>query len=202
MHSVSRLSSLFLTVFSLVTFDDASAQGFYGVAPVASYGLPNNIGVYRPATGTIETCILAYNGAAVADASNSQINGAKNNREPSLGAVLSLLPTNPISVRVDSLRDFNAESELRINGELPECSGTFDSFTGHYDDIVEVDGVPYSLRFDLLDLAAAEFELTSFSSIPEKADLAYVLRGYNDSTSFRSTNSFLDDAERISKSLV
>jgi hypothetical protein len=70
-----------------------------------------------------------------------------------------------------------------------------------YQDTIQVGSIPHYIAFKLVDDINYDFELTDSSTITEKADIAFVLRGYNGTTRYNFPASFWADAQRALKDL-
>ena len=70
-----------------------------------------------------------------------------------------------------------------------------------YQDTIQVGSIPHYIAFKLVDDINYDFELTDSSTITEKADIAFVLRGYNGTTRYNFPASFRADAKRALKGL-
>ena len=168
-----------------------STQNYFGITPDIKYGLPNNIGVYSDETGLISSCLSLYDKGKQTPLNGNTYFGVS-------FEIKSLSP--PIITLIDS-RIFN-ESELKTSsGEAPYCSGTFESSTMIYQDTIQVGSIPHYIAFKLVDDINYDFELTDSSTITEKADIAFVLRGYNGTTRYNFPASFRADAKRALKGL-
>jgi hypothetical protein len=153
--------------------------------------LPNNIGAYSDETGIISSCILLYDKGKPITLGGQYY----------FGVAFEIKSLSPPTITLIDSRIFN-ESELKTSsGEAPYCSGAFESSTMIYQDTIQVGSIPHYIAFKLVDDINYDFELTDSSTITEKADIAFVLRGYNGTTRYNFPASFRADAKRALKRL-
>ena len=153
--------------------------------------MPNNIGAYSDETGIISSCLSLY------DKGKPITLGGQNY----FGVAFKIKSLQPPTITLIDSRIFN-ESELKTSsGEAPYCSGAFESSTMIYQDTIQVGSIPHYIAFKLVDDINYDFELTDSSTITEKADIAFVLRGYNGTTRYNFPASFRADAKRALKRL-
>lgn len=174
---MTKYLSGFLLFISLIQSGALLAQSYFGITPDGKYGLPNNIGQYVGETGKISTCI-----------------SVPNNGQP-LGVSFQIQLSNPPTIGLVESRPFNESKLKTAAGEEPACSGSFDSATLLYQDIIQIGAIPHYVAFKLIDETQAKFQLTDFLMITEEADIAFVLRGYNGTTKFSFPASFRGDAK-------
>jgi hypothetical protein len=168
-----------------------STQNYFGITPDIKYGLPNNIGVYSGETGLISSCLSLYDKGKPITLGDQYY----------FGVAFEIKSLSPPTITLIDSRIFN-ESELKTSsGEAPYCSGTFESSTMIYQDTIQVGSIPHYIAFKLVDDINYDFELTDSSTITEKADIAFVLRGYNGTTRYNFPASFRADAKRALKGL-
>ena len=168
-----------------------STQNYFGITPDIKYGLPNNIGVYSGETGLISSCLSLYDKGKPITLGGQYY----------FGVAFEIKSLSPPTITLIDSRIFN-ESELKTSsGEAPYCSGTFESSTMIYQDTIQVGSIPHYIAFKLVDDINYDFELTDSSTITEKADIAFVLRGYNGTTRYNFPASFRADAKRALKGL-
>jgi hypothetical protein len=166
-----------------------STQNYFGITPDKKYGLPNNIGAYSDETGIISSCLSLY------DKGKPITLGGQNY----FGVAFKIKSLQPPTITLIDSRIFN-ESELKTSsGEAPYCSGAFESSTMIYQDTIQVGSIPHYIAFKLVDDINYDFELTDSSTITEKADIAFVLRGYNGTAEYNFPASFRADAKRALK---
>ena len=193
---MKKIFSCFFVVASLINTSSLLAHphkvvNYFGITPDQKYGLPNNVGVYSSLTSKISSCISPYD-----KGKQTTLNGHRY-----FGVSFQIKSLSPPVITLDESRIFNEAGLQTSGGEAPHCSGTFDSSTMIYQDIVQVDSIPYSLTFKLVDDINYDFELTESEIITEKADIAFVLRGYNGTTEYNFPASFRSDAKRALKGL-
>ncbi len=168
-----------------------STQNYFGITPDIKYGLPNNIGVYSDETGLISSCLSLYDKGKPITLGGQYY----------FGVAFEIKSLSPPTITLIDSRIFN-ESELKTSsGEAPYCSGTFESSTMIYQDTIQVGSIPHYIAFKLVDDINYDFELTDSSTITERADIAFVLRGYNGTAEYNFPASFRTDAKRALKGL-
>jgi hypothetical protein len=188
---LKRYFNFILLISLLIPTGLLSAQTYFGIEPDRKYGLPNNIGAYSSETGKISSCIALYESGKQAP-----LNG-----NTYFGVSFQIKFLSPPIITLYESQIFN-EPELKTSsGAAPNCSGTFNSSTLIYQDIIQVDAIPYYLAFKLVDDINYDFELIDSIIITEKADIAFVLRGYNGTTRYNYPASFRADAKRALKRL-
>jgi hypothetical protein len=52
---------------------------------------------------------------------------------------LKVASLSKVTVQITKLREFNAIGALNENGQIPDCSGIFETTTGVYTDIIQTD---------------------------------------------------------------
>lgn len=174
---MKKFFSSFLFSILLMQSGLLSAQGYFGITPDGKYGLPNNIGNYVAETGKILTCI-----------------SIPNNSQP-LGVSFQIELSDPPKIGIVESRPFNESKLTTTAGEEPACSGSFDPAQMLYQDIIQIGAMPHYVAFKLVDEAQFKFQLTDFLIITEKADIAFVLRGYNGTTMYSFPARFRADAK-------
>ena len=173
-----------------------AATPAFGTTPPASYGLGPNVSLFISESSVLSACIAVYPRALALRASSS---GAA--EVTYYQARLAIREASKITARLLDLSIIAPPDIPRTSDGAVSCSGSVDMSTGRYDDVVMVHGVPYNLTFQLTDPVNIQFELIDSSVVPERADVAFVLRGYADSTMFRSVNAFRRDAQLASDAL-
>lgn len=173
-----------------------AATPSFGTTPPAGYGLGSNVGLFISDSSVLSACIAVYPQAMARRSSGS---GAA--EVTYYQARLAIRQTTKVTARLLDLAIIAPSYLPRNRDGAVSCSGSVDMSTGRYDDVVMVNGTPYNLTFQLTDPVNIEFELTDSSIVPERADVAFVLRGYADSTLFRSVNAFKSDAQVFSNAL-
>lgn len=188
----SRLMLAAAITFSGMQNVNAATPAF-GTTPPASYGLGPNVSLFISESSVLSACIAVYPRALARRASSS---GAA--EVTYYQARLAIREASKITARLLDLSIIAPPDIPRTSDGAVSCSGSVDMSTGRYDDVVMVHGVPYNLTFQLTDPVNIQFELIDSSVVPERADVAFVLRGYADSTMFRSVNAFRRDAQLAS----
>jgi hypothetical protein len=141
--------------------DDNGSEIFwgYGERPDAALGLAeNNIALYIDRNKIMYTCIAIYtNGLPVT------LEGGL----PQYAVWLRLLSLDPVKFRLADAKMFNPLGWLDGEGELPDCSGRFETTTGLFSDILKVDGGEDVGRvtFSVSDVDALEFQLEAYEPI-------------------------------------
>ena len=103
---------------------------YSGVTPDSSYGLEfNNVGVLNSADATIYVCLRIFT-----EGLPSAVNGVS---QFDMG--LKVASLSDATVQITKFREFNAFSALNEKGQLPNCSGMFETTTGVYTDIIQTD---------------------------------------------------------------
>jgi len=130
---------------------------FDSVRPDASLGLlENNIAIYRAEDEIIQSCIAAYT-----DGSLTTLEGGF----PQYAITLRLLSLEPIKFWLEDAVEFNPEGLLNSDGELPDCSGRFETTTGLYSDIVQVGEEVGRVTFRFSDVDALELMLETYEAV-------------------------------------
>ncbi|MCB1666140.1 MAG: matrixin family metalloprotease [Pseudomonadales bacterium] len=129
---------------------------FSGVAPdpLLKLGL-NNIGVMNDQANAISTCIETY------------LNGVRKPIDGKLQMDIGFRVTdlNNGVIQLSQARAFNSSNSLTKDGFLPECSGSFDFFTGVYSDTLQFGGKAYRVQFMLENSDVARFRLMNFEAL-------------------------------------
>jgi len=130
---------------------------FDSVIPDASLGLAeNNIAIYRSEDELIQTCIAAYtNGLPVT------LDGGF----PQYAITLRLLSLDPVIFWLEDAVEFNPEGLLNSDGDLPDCSGRFETTTGLLSDIVQVGEEVGRVTFSFSDVDALELMLETYEAV-------------------------------------
>ena len=115
---------------------------YSGVTPDTSLGLAfNNIGVVDVGDGTIYTCLRVFTNGAPAP-----INGISQ-----FDVGLKIVSSTDATVQITKSRAFNAISALNEDGQLPDCSGVFETTTGLYTDIIQSGTTVLDTKWNLID---------------------------------------------------
>ncbi|MDB2444969.1 hypothetical protein N9X66_07445, partial [Gammaproteobacteria bacterium] len=115
---------------------------YNGVTPDTSLGLAfNNIGVVDVGDGTIYTCLRVFTNGAPAP-----INGISQ-----FDVGLKIVSSTDATVQITKSRAFNAISALNEDGQLPDCSGVFETTTGLYTDIIQSGTTVLDTKWNLID---------------------------------------------------
>jgi hypothetical protein len=132
------------------------ASAFNGVTPASSLRLPlNNIGIIDTKEELIHTCV-----AIEENQQPSTLSGVA--RFDIEFAIVSL---EDAIIRVQSSRIFNADRQMTDIGELPSCSGTYDTATRMYKDIVVMGNETLKLEFYMHDEVELELQLQNATGL-------------------------------------
>jgi hypothetical protein len=115
---------------------------YNGITPDSSFELVfNNIGVVDVGDGTIYTCLRVFTNGAPAP-----INGISQ-----FDVGLKIVSSTDATVQITKSRAFNAISALNEDGQLPDCSGVFETTTGLYTDIIQSGTTVLDTKWNLID---------------------------------------------------
>jgi hypothetical protein len=129
---------------------------YNGVTPDLSYGLEfNNIGALNSADATIYVCLRIFT-----DGLPSAVNGVS---QFDMG--LKVASLSEVTVQITKFREFNAISALNEKGQLPDCSGVFETTTGVYTDIIQTDMSVLETTWSLIDPTNLILKLDSFKEL-------------------------------------
>jgi hypothetical protein len=129
---------------------------YNGVTPDSSYGLAfNNVGVLNSADATIYVCLRIFT-----DGLPSSVNGVS---QFDMG--LEVVSLSEVTVQITKSREFNAISALNEKGQLPDCSGVFETTTGVYTDIIQTDTSVLETTWSLIDPTNLILKLDSFKEL-------------------------------------
>lgn len=125
---------------------------FNGTTPSSSLNLAfNNIGVFNLADQLIYACLrISENGIASSLADVEKFDVA-----------FEMASTENGTIRIVRTRLFNAGGALNDSGEEPSCSGSFDTASGVYKDIIQAGDLTLSVTFELINSANVELKLLS-----------------------------------------
>lgn len=123
---------------------------FNGTTPSSNLNLSvNNIGVFNLADQLIYACLqITTNGIA------SSLNGVER-----FDVAFELAAAAQGTIRIVRTRPFNAGGALNAAGETPSCSGSFDTTSGVYKDIIQAGDQTLSVTFELTKSANLELKL-------------------------------------------
>ena len=129
---------------------------YNGVTPDSSYGLGfNNIGVLNSSDATIYVCLRIFT-----EGLPSAVNGVS---QFDMG--LKVASLSDATVQITKFREFNAISALNEKGQLPDCSGMFETTTGVYTDIIQTDTSVLVTTWNLIDPTNLILKLGSFKEL-------------------------------------
>ena len=115
---------------------------YNGVTPDSSLELAfNNVGIFNTSDATIYTCLRLFtNGVAVSK------NGIG---EFDIG--LNVVSLSEATVQITKFREFNTIGALNEKVQAPDCSGKFETTTGLYTDIIQVNTSVLETVWSLID---------------------------------------------------
>ena len=129
---------------------------FSGTIPDQALELPlNNIGVYDPVDGTIYSCVRIR-----ANGTPASLDGVEK-----IDVALQIISEEESIVRVIDSRVFNAAQALNNAGQIPDCSGVFDTETNQYHDVIQFQGRTLQLQFEMIDESSLALKLVNLSEL-------------------------------------
>lgn len=132
---------------------------YNGVKPDVSLGLTyNNIGFFSTSDSTIYACLRFFTAGL-----SSSVNGIG---EFDIG--LKVVSLSEAKVQIVKYREFNAMGALNEHAEPPDCSGTFESTTGVYIDIIQTGTSVLETTWSLIDPANLILKLTGYKELTAK----------------------------------
>ena len=125
---------------------------YFGVTPDSKLGLVfNNIGFFSPGDAAIYSCTrLSADGLA------SSANGIS---QFDIG--LKVVSLADATVQITKSREFNAIGALNEEAQFPDCSGIFETTTGLYTDIIQVNTSVFETVWHLIDSTKLILKLLS-----------------------------------------
>lgn len=125
---------------------------YFGVTPDPNLDLAfNNIGVFNSSDATIHSCTkLSTDGLAISSNGISQFDIGLDVLSPSDGMI-----------QIIKSRAFNKTGALNEEAQFPDCSGIFETTTGLYTDIIQVNDSAFQTVWDLIDSIKLIFKLVS-----------------------------------------
>jgi predicted thioesterase len=125
---------------------------YNGVTPDSSLELAfNNVGIFNTSDATIYTCLRLFtNGVAVSK------NGIG---EFDIG--LNVVSLSEATVQITKFREFNTIGALNEKVQAPDCSGKFETTTGLYTDIIQVNTSVLETVWSLIDSTKLILKLIS-----------------------------------------
>ena len=127
----------------------------------------NNIGLYEATSGAVATCVKIYEGGEP-----SAFNGVTQ-----YDIVFNVIDQQTGNIQYTNARPFNEIEKLTSDGELPDCSGTYDIGSNLYSDTIETRlltnlfGVAlqivktFKVTFEIIDPANLIFQLQSYEEL-------------------------------------
>jgi len=132
---------------------------YNGVTPDSSYGLAfNNIGVLNASDSKIYVCLRIFS-----EGLPSSVNGIS---QFDMG--LEVVSLSEVTVQITKFREFNAIGALNEDGQTPDCSGTFETTTGVYTDIIQTPTSVLETTWSLIDPTNLILKLESFKELTAK----------------------------------
>ena len=126
-------------------------SSYSGVTPDSSLGLAfNNIGVFNSSDATIYACLRLFTSGLP-----SSFNGIS---QFDIG--LKVVSLSDATVQITKSREFNTIGALNEKAQTPDCSGIFETTTGLYTDIIQVDNSVLETTWSLIDSTNLILKLT------------------------------------------
>lgn len=115
----------------------------------------NNISALNPQDGLIYSCL------------NVLSNGLQSSVEgiARYDIAFEIVSVEAGTIAVARAKPFNGTGALNENGELPDCSGSFELTTGIYEDIIQAGTEVYRVKLEIVDGAALSLRITEITSI-------------------------------------
>ena len=129
---------------------------YYVTNPPSEYSISlNNIGSFNATQGKIFTCLKPYQNGVLAP-----IGGVSE-----FSIAFSIISGAEGTIGVAESGAFNPSGNLGSDGEKLSCSGTYETTTGIYKDIILVNSSVIETSFQLVDPALLVFNLLSAKSV-------------------------------------
>ncbi len=125
---------------------------YFGVTPDPNLELAfNNIGVFNSSDAAIHSCTkLSTDGLTISSNGISQFD---------IG--LDVLSLSDGTIQIIKSREFNKTGALNEEAQFPDCSGIFETTTGLYTDIIQVNDSAFQTVWNLIDSIKLIFKLVS-----------------------------------------
>lgn len=135
---------------------DLWPAAFNGVAPPRHLGISlNNIGVLQTDRMELHTCVnILENGM------QSNLGGIEK-----FDLVFSILDIDEGRVQAIRSRPFNQQSSVTDELDTPDCSGSYESVSGIYSDLLVVGDNTFSVKFDITDADNLVFVLQEATAL-------------------------------------
>ncbi len=136
---------------------------FNGVTPDSLLNLElNNIGAYIAAEGKIYSCLRLFT-----DGLQSSFNGVSQ-----FDIKFKIISLDEGTIQITSFREFNSGYALNEKGQVPDCSGKFETSSGIYTDVIETKLPTYFLGtpIDILLTFNMSFKLIDPTNLILKLD--------------------------------
>ena len=125
---------------------------YSGVTPDTSLGLAfNNIGIFNSSDATIYACLRLFTNGLP-----SSVNGVG---EFDIG--LEVVSLSDLTVQITKSREFNTIDALNEKVQTPDCSGIFETTSGLYTDIIQVNSSVLETVWSLIDSTKLILKLVS-----------------------------------------
>lgn len=129
---------------------------YSGITPAASLGLMlNNISALNPQDGRIYSCLRI-----LSNGTQSSFQGVDR-----YDIAFEILSATEGTIGAVLAKPFNATGALNENGELPDCSGSFDLVTNIYEDIIHAGTQVFSIKFALVAGPSLAFRVSELSLV-------------------------------------
>lgn len=129
---------------------------YSGVTPDNSLGLDfNNISALNPQDGLIYSCLKI-----LANGQPSSFQGIQQYE-----IAFEIVSTETGLVKVAQVRPFNSAGALNENGQLPDCSGSFDLSTNVYEDVIQAGTQVFNASFTVSDPVTLTFQISSLTPV-------------------------------------
>ena len=148
--SSTATATITVPIPTYVSTDEWPAP-YNGATPDPSIGLAfNNVGIFSSSDATIYTCLgLFTNGLPSSSNGIGQFD---------IG--LKVVSASDATVQITKLREFNVIGALNESAQSPDCSGIFETTTGLYTDIIQVDSSVLETTWSLIDVNNLILKLT------------------------------------------
>jgi hypothetical protein len=128
----------------------------YITQPPVGYALNlNNIGAYNSSEGNIFTCLKPYTNGVL-----STING-----DSQFAIAFNIVSGSEGIIGLSDSHVFSPKNPLGSDGLILSCSGSYETTTGVYSDIILVGSSLLKVSFDLLDASLFTFKLSSSETL-------------------------------------
>jgi len=178
-NSITQLlpsALVFLMLSTKLVYSDQWPSIYNGVSPNPLLDIEfNNIGTFNVSDSTIYSCLRIF--------SNGMPGSANGINAFDIG--LGIISTSEGKIQISKYREFNPNRALNENGEIPDCSGKFETTTGIYTDVISVGESVLETKFELTDPSNLILTLQSFENAvvkPVIKSLPLVIAPFNPTT--------------------